>query len=563
MEPKKTIFFLNLVSFGHAPRTLAPYIDMKNFTFKIWLCQTAAALLCGAAVFAEEISAEKTSAPLFGWNLLWSGSWVGSESKTWNGTLHNRLDLNLSLLPLNLTLRGQVLDRRPFNFDLDSMWGNPDKVITHFTGGLYHTSTGSRLLYGVLDEWGLPARIRNPWIRSPPYAENHEKIRVDIKTVPSSTKEDEAYLHLSTPYLEIFPDVKLKSFISGQANAGALTQTDLTVNAITALPAFSGGLDFTFGKKSVLLLEGFYTEQILPPVKASGWFSNPPPLPEREFYLCSAGLLFANQNFSVSSDFAYSDTFAWGEDIYANLGVSISPPLPFGKRERPLLISLAADGAGERFIYRDGVNHGKNFRGAGRIDWRGKFNSLTRLSTTLRGPAPGGDFNRSSTNFYYRAPSSVTANKTKSVWLSRISIYADRNAVNPRKINDSYSGTVGISVNLRHFGVNTPLNINLSGSFKGTTEEELAPNPYPIPNELWSWESASIKCEFVWSNKRFQVRSGIGYVNYAKKNGKIDFSVSSSIRFNQGRLSFKTGTADFPEKWNWSISWRKEIQGKH
>jgi len=553
---------------------LAPYIGMKNFTLKVWLCQTAAALLCGAAVFAEEISAPETaeeipavenysaemsaaqtpepeaSEPLFNFNALWSGSWTGSESKTWNGSLHNRLDLNLEILPANLSLRGQILDRRPFNFDKDSMWGDPEKVITHFTGGLYHITTGSRLLYGVLDEWGLPARIRSPWVRSPPYVENHAEISANIKTAASGAKEDEAYLCLSTPNLEIFPGVKLRSFISGQSNTKIFA------------PALSGGINFTFGKNTRLLLEGFYAEQTLAPSKISTWFPNPPPLPQRDSYLYSAGLLLKNPNFSVSSDFALSETFAWGKDIYANLGVSLSPPLPFGTRARPLLISFAADGAGKRFIYRDGVNHGEGFRSAGRLDLRGRYNSLIRLSSVLRAPEYGEEFNRSSTNIYYRAPSSLAINRSKALWLSRISIYADRNAENPLKISDSYSGSIGIAVNLRYFGTTSPLNINISGSIKGITMSDSVPSPFPIPNEAWSWESASVGAEFIWSNKRYQLRSKIGYTNHVEKDEKWDFSISALMRFKHGRLSLKIGSTEFPEKWNWSVSWRKEIQLK-
>jgi hypothetical protein len=509
----------------------------------------AAVFLCGGVVLAAE------SAPVFNWNLLWSGSWEEktfslSDEPSLSGALNNRGEIKLHFLPLNLVLRAQVLDKRSLDFTLDFPWGDPDKNVTNYTGGLYHKPTGSRILFGTLDEWGLPARIRNPWIRSPPYVENHLPIITDVKTAASSTKEDEAYLYLSSPVFEVFPNVKLRTFISAQSEIEEIT------------PAFSGGMDFTINKTSGLLLETFYTGKTLPPSKSSSWFSDNPPLPQREFRLFAAGLLFTNPGFSVSSDFAVSETFAVGKDIYANLGVSFSPLLPFGYRARPLLISLSADGAGERFVYRDGVNHGEGFRSAAKIEWKGRYSSLIKLNTVLRGPGINEDFNRSSSGFYWRFPSSA-AIRNNTIRLTRISLSADRNASNPLKINDSFSGNFGISLNMRKIGIKNPLGINFSGSIKGLSAaagDRLS--PFPVADNEWSWESSNINCEFIHSIGVFQFRSKAGYTFFPEKDDKWDFSVSTAIRFKHGRLSFKAASPDFPEKWNWTVSWRMELQRK-
>ena len=507
-----------------------------------------AALLCGL-VFSGVGFAE-TVEPFLGWDLLWSGSWGE------NDTLHNRGELKIDVLPFDLLLRCQLLDRRPVNIDFDDfhwdeLFGAPEKRITHLTSGLYHPPTGSKLLFGVVDEWGLPARIRSPWIRSPPYPENHRAVNIDLKTAASSTKEDEVYLNISSPYLELFPNAKLKGFISGQTNINDFT------------PAVTTGLELFIDKNTRLMLETFYTERILPPAKINTWFVNwpsPPALPERKFRLYAAGLLYTNPDFSVSSDFALSETFAWGTDIYTNLGLSFSPSLSIGTRPRPLLISLAADGAGQRFVSRDGANIPEGFRTAARIDWRGRYNSLLRFSTVLRAPGLGEDFNRSSTNFFYRAPSSRPGDNI--LKLSRISIYADRNAVNPLKINDSFTGTFGLSINLHQYGIRSPINVNFSGSVKGITA--LESNPYPIPglNELWLLENTSIGCDLFWSNKRYQLRAKVEYTYFVEKDEKWGISFSVSRRFNFGRLSFKIESPDFPEKWNWAASWRLETGGK-
>jgi len=516
------------------------------------------ALLCGTALFAEsgagDMLADSKSTPLFNLNLLWTGSWEEKtfsfeEEPTLAGTLNNRGELKLLFLPLNLTLRGQVLDKHPLDFSQEPPWGNPDKSVTNYTGGLYHKPTGSRFLYGTLDEWGLPARIRNPWIRSPPYAENHKPIITDVKTAASSTKEDEAYLYLSTPTFQLFPNVNLRTFASAQSEVDEFT------------PALSGGLDFNIKKNNGLLLETFYTQKTLSPTKPSTWFSDTPPLPQRDFRLFAAGLLFTDPNFSVSSDFAVSETFSVGKDFYANLGVSISPSLPFGAKTRPLLISLSADSAGKQFVYRDGVNHGEGFRSAAKIEWKGKNSSLIKISTVLRSPNLNEDFNRSSTDFYWRFPSSATI-RNNTLRFTRISLSMDRNADNPKKISDSFSGNFGISLNMRKIGVKNPLGINFSGSIHGKAGENDDISPYPVLDKDWLWENASINCEFLWSVAIFQFKSKIGCTFFPEKDEKWDFSLSSTTRFKHGRLSLKASSEDFPEKWSWTISWRMEMERK-
>lgn len=479
-------------------------------------------------------------------SFLASGSW--EENKT----LNNRGEFKLNILPVNLTFRSQVLDRRTLNFALESPFGDTEKAVTHFLGALYHKPTGSRLLFGVIDEWGLSARIRNPWIRSPAYAENHKPLMADIKNTVSSSKNDEVYLYLSSPFIGVFPEsnffsgVKLRGFLSAQTETGSFT------------PALAGGIDLSLKNKTELLFEVFYTGAELPSSKGKSWFSSPPPLPEREFDLYAAGFLFHNPLISVSSDLAVSDTFAWGTDIYGNFGISVSPPLPFGVRARPLLFSFAADAAGERFVNRDGGNNGEGFRGAAKIEWRGKGASLMRLNSVLRGPGLGEKFNRSSSGFYYRFPASRSRDNLNFIRFTRISFSADRNAVNPEKINDRYSGYMGFSVNLREIKISTPLGINLFGSIRGLTSSDNSISFYPVPNEAWNFDSSKIDCEFIWSPLKLQFKSKIGYLNNADKDDKWEFSFSSAARFKYGRLSAKVFSSDFPEKWSCTVSWRLE-----
>ncbi|MCL2181175.1 MAG: hypothetical protein FWB83_08605, partial [Treponema sp.] len=399
----------------------------------------------------------------------------------------------------------------------------------------------------------------------------------------------EVYLYLSTPLLEIFPGIRLRSFISAQteiANTERKTSaaetentegdidntddhdgTENTGDADEAYSsggqnqitrhAFSGGLDFAFGRGSRLLFETFYTAATLAPVKASSWFSNPPPLPERDTYLYAAGILFTCPDFSISGDFAFSETFIWGTGIYADIGVNFTPALSFGSRARPLSISLAADGSGGRFINRDGGSLNEGFRSAVKIEWKGRYNFLVRFNTVLRSQAFGENFNRSSTGFYWRFPSSGGIFR-----ITRISLSADRNAANPAKINDSFSAAAGFSINMRQIGIQNPLGIAISGSLKGLDNADWneIPCPYPIPGGTWRQESASAGCDLYWSPSIFQFRTGFGATWFAEKKEKWDFSISMAIRFGFGRLSIRAASSNLPENWTYTVSWRMEYQ---
>jgi hypothetical protein len=506
---------------------------MKNY---LVFC---AFFLFGAGLFAEK------PASTFNWSLFWSGSW--EESKT----LNNRGEIKLNFPAPGLAVRGGVLDRGPLNFELappngeswGAIWGEPSKRITNFTGGLYHKQTGSRLLYGVLDEWGLPARIRNPWIRAAPFPENHKPIIADIKTAASSTKEDEAYLYLSGPFLNLPFNMKMRGFVSAQTEIEDLS------------PSFGGGLEFAFAKKNGLLLETFFTKKELPATKSGSWFSDPPPLPERDFRLSAVGLLFFRPGFSFGTDWAYSETFAWGKDVYGNLGVTFTPQF-FGVKNRPLSVSLAADGAGERFVYRDGANHGAGFRGAGKVEWKGRGGSLFRANTTVRAPGFGGAFNRSSSGVLYRFP--ARTKKSSAFRLTRVSFSVDRNGENHKKITDSLSTGLGVSLFLPQMAKTGPLGVYFSGSIKGFFSDD-APFPYPW-TEKRDFDNAGATCEFSISPRNFQIKSKIGYSAYAKKDDVWDFAVSASARFKHGRMSIKAASPDFPEKWDWTVSWRVEKQ---
>jgi len=502
---------------------------------------------------------------LFTWDLMWAGSW--EESKT----LNNRADLRFGFTGPELLVRTQALDRHTMNFELDPVWGDPSKGITGVSFALYHRTEGSqttdsRLLYGILDEWGLPARIRSPWIRSAPYAENHKPIMADLRTTASSTKKDELYLYLSSPRFNLDRfglNISLKGFASGQ-----FTPADAAEDK--PMPAFAGGLEAVLGKKTDLLLEGFYTGFELPAKEPSTWFSDPPPLPARDFRLGAAALMLNIPWFSISSDWAWSETFAYGSGVYGNVGLRVNPPFFV-----PWSLSLAADGMSERYTSRDGSNPGGGFRIAGKLERKGTRSSLFRANTSFRSSTIGEDFERSSIGLYYRFPPMAAGTKGFPLRISRVTLNADRNASDLKKIKDGIDGSLGLSLNLPPLSLprqllpasaakvknlkpkTYPLNINLATSIDwlGRTPDQPSPFPFCSPCEF---DSTKTSCELLWSPGLFQFRTKWGYTAYAKKDNQWDASISTAVRFRHGRFSVKFAWPDFPEKWNCTLAWRLE-----
>jgi hypothetical protein len=154
----------------------------------------------------------------------------------------------------------------------------------------------------------------------------------------------------------------------------------------------------------------------------------------------------------------------------------------------------------------------------------------------------------------------------------------DRNASDLKKIHDGVDGTIGLSLNLpvvnlpgfsRRPGAKkpqaAPLGINFSTSVKwlgmaaGATDGSAAEvPPFPFSGSDQQFESAKTGCELIWSPGIFQFRTRWNYTVFEKKDNLWDMSVSTAIRFKYGRISIKVASSDFPDKWNYTVSWRVE-----
>jgi hypothetical protein len=473
---------------------------------KLFFLPLAALLLCPAeGLFPLGFTLGK--AGTISMDMLWSGSW------THEGNLVNRGDLRVRAHKPALTLRLQAIDRRPAPPSQGFEEG-----LGAFAGGLYHEATGSRLLWGILDEGGLPARIKNVWSRGMPYPEQHQGAVADLYTEPSATKEGALYLWLGSPWFAL-PRV-------GQARGFGSALLDAENQA-----AFDGGIEAQLGKKASLRAEGFYARNRLGAKSPSAWFSETPPLPERDQESMAGSLYFNSPSFAAAADLAWSETFAYGKDMYGNLGLRLG--------DRPWRISLAADGAGSRYVGRDGTATGAGFRAAAKAERRGKRSSLFRAAATLRAPALGERFHRGSLQLYHRFQT-APAGSPRFFLPSRASITLARDASDPENKADSIAALWGCALG--------KIPLVLQGDIHGVYREARGD---------YEFASSKLSAEASYTVKPFTFSVKPGYGVNKKREGQGEIAASAAVRGKWGRLSLKLSATD--SDWEAGLSWRLQL----
>ena len=502
----------------------------------------AVLLALGVSSELEAESPKKTGEqPLFTWDLLWTGSWYKSiktpdgdfppgEDLFSGGTLYDRGNLTLALPKLDLSFRFLATDKRllPITEDDTKAGFNPGL-------GIYHHGTGSRFLQGVQSEYGLPARINNVWLRSVPFMEARSPSSRDLKAEPSAKDESETYLYLALP-----PNI-LPGF-----GAFASAALDKELN-----PAFGGGIGF-YGGGTELRLEGFYTRKELPPRKAQTWFSAAPPLPERDFDIYALGLIFNMPWAAFATDWAWSETFAWGRGIYGNFALRLG--------NKPWRVSLAGDGAGSRFADRGGSTAGGGFRLAAKGERFWPRSGLFRFQGVFRSIGLDEAFDRGNLSVYFRpsAPTAAALRKNSFPFrFSRASLSVSRDARKPEKTADTLDALTGF-----YFG---PLSIVFSCSLHCLSRLDTGSGIQPLLQgpAFEDFESFKISGELASKLGVVDLRIKLGYTTRTAKDPLWEPSLNCSVKPGKwGRVGLKIASTDFPEKWNYTLSWRFEYSGK-
>jgi hypothetical protein len=460
--------------------------------------------------------------PDFSASALWTGSW------DFPGNLASRGDFRLGAF--GFLARVQALDKRPGFF-----WEDWEAGSSAFSGGIYHNQTGSRLLYGTLEEWGLPARLRNPWGKSTPFADAHKPMAADLRTELSSKAETEAYLYLGSPWLNLF---SLNTFFRPYAVA----QLDAVFNH-----SLGAGLDTRLPGKTGLRAEGFYTGRCLASREASAWFSDTPPLPERDFRLYGFGLSFSSPFFAAAADGALSETFAWGRGLYGNLALRLW--------DKPWELNLGITGAESRFVDRAGAAAGAAFRAAGRFEWKWKRTSFIRGGVDIRSPEFGGNFDRGAVSVYYRFPSNLKTGGFLPFRPVRVSAEISRDARNRDKVLDK--AETGAGFNLGPFG------FGFQGAVSGISAAAAggAVMPFPAPASR-EFDTAKISGNISFPVSFLSFRAKAGYTAASEKKPVWDFALSAAMRGRLGRFSLKISAPEFPQEWALSLSWRLQMETK-
>jgi hypothetical protein len=558
-----------------------------------------AGVLLRALIFLAAPLAAETP---FSWNFLWAGSWEEG------GRLAGRGDLKFHFPGPNLTLRGEILDRRQGGWDaLPPFGGSWKEGEPRFLGALYHQGTGSRILYGALEEWGLSARLRSPWSRGLPFAESRKASTADLRSAYSG-KEDTLYLYLGSPYLGLpgggFP--RLRAFGSMRLDPAKLSAGTSSFAPLGDGTALGAGLEGRFAPGVSLSLEGFAGAGGIPEKNPTAWFLESPPLPDQEFRILGFGLLFNSPYVSLSADAAWPQISIYGGDfpqnLYANLGIRVGTK-GAGRRPSSWQLSLAADGAGPYYTGSDGAGAGAGFRLGGKFEVQSRRAGSFRINTGLSGPgftpdpAGGLSFDRSSSGFSYRPPAG-----TLPLRISRLSLSASRDARETEHIKDSavlglsLAGSprdLGRTITQGRFGSLLPLEsafspgtlgLSLSGTLAGSPKPGTRPEgegealPWPVPGGPYLFESLKTGLELSWSRPlelpdgplarlingspgknseksppgrgNLQVKAGFDYGLTEDGEGGLtdrrDLSFSATLRGKIGRFALKLGYPDLP-----------------
>ena len=464
--------------------------------------------------------------PLLNYSILWTGYYYNSirtpegELPSYTeilggGTFYQRGNIYLTFPAMDLGLRFMATDKRTLPFTENDNRAGFNPAI-----GIYHEGSNSRFLYGVQNEYGLPARISNIWQRSLPYMDARSPSSRDLKPEPSSTDEAQTYLYLSLPR-----NAPINFFFS-------IALDDI-------YPAYGTGLGFKI-QNMEFHLDAYHTKRTLTERKISTWFSSSPPLPERESAINALSFVINSNSFGIAADWAYSETFAYGKGLYSNFAIRIG--------NRPWRFSLTGDGASSRFVDRNGANTGNGFRTAVKLEHFMPRSGLLRVQGTFRSPGINESFNRANLSIYYRPSSPTAAERRESnsiLRFNRASLTFNRDARNTEKILDTYDAMIGYSLG------------PLSGTFNSSIQT--LSNMESLYSMVFFRGLDSIKFGGNMSVKPliFNIGTGLAYTYRVEKDPIWEFSLNVSVNPGKwGRLGFRIASTNFPNRWNYTLSWR-------
>ncbi|MDR2864682.1 MAG: hypothetical protein LBV68_03620 [Spirochaetaceae bacterium] len=462
----------------------------------------------------------------FSISLLETGSW-GNQ-----GNMSNRAQIILGA-PLGLSFRSQILDKRPSPPQED--WSSGADTIGL---GLYQRNSNSRILYGQLEHWGLAARTRNIWSHGAPWFETHTSFDADLKNSLAVNGKDSFYAALGSPLVQILKSSSAKP-TGFAADAKLSILLDSEQNAL-----YHGASDFHFGKDensmNKLRFEAILTEKNLNERSQSTWFSDKPYLPHRKLRFYGLNVTFYNPYIGFSADFAHSEVFTLGEDIYINGSLRAG--------NSPWRFSLSFDGAGKHYISSDGTENNAGFRIGGKIEWFGSGNMRINSSTILRSTGIHEPFESSLSKIYYHFP----IIKGYLITPSYVSFEFERDASNREKITDKISGAFCLNVG----PIRPLLRLTLGENTKADAGTTII--PYPNPGDPHTRDFFKTDIEISAPVYLVTLKAAFSYKTENNKKNGMGASLSASIRGKLGRFSIKISSNEKTGSPDYFLSWKLE-----
>ncbi|GMO25019.1 MAG: hypothetical protein Ta2F_00110 [Termitinemataceae bacterium] len=480
-----------------------------------------------AAIFFNVFAQEQKKLPVT-LDIYESGSFVQQSALT------NRMNVRL-YMPLSFMFRLTSAHEAPVPPKGEFKDGN-----INFGLGLYHQKTGSRILYGTLETSGLSKRSANVFSHSAPWLETHTVSNADLKTTALESAKNEFYAQLISPRRKIFNGkLNLENFYAYFApHVSADKNTDWTA-----------GVNYNFGRASSIRSEFFWTQKTLPQRKSLGWFSDKIYLQERDMRYYAASLVFTNPYVSAAFDFAQSQIFSWGSDIYANGALRIG--------SSPWRVSLAVDASGSRYSSSTGAIVGAGLRSAAKFEWFGMRSSFFKISTTLKSPGIDNFFDQSSSIIYYRFP----VIKNFLVTPARLSFEMDHNAHDRYAISDVWT-----IKSLFNAGPVRP-SFDVAIKQSSTAQETDKIFPYINFQNDHKFESvkftAAISTAIPVSKIFINLKASGSLTKFGEKENDSNnledvwnAAFYAGISGKYGRLNVKCSNTGKDSSWLWTITWK-------
>lgn len=424
---------------------------------------------------------------------------------TWNDDyeLQNRADLQLTAF--GATLRAMANDERR------SEGENIGDGATDFAFGAYHPATSSRLLYGPLEQTGLPHRIASPFGRSLPFPDDRDIGEVEIENDAPVGHEPSLHAALGTP---------LRWPV--RSRASALFDPDANYVA-SAAAEVSGAHD------SFLRVEGAYARKELEERHADSWFSETPPLPAHLLKVYAAGAILSTSPVALACDAALSDAYAEGVGMYGNAALRLG--------NAPWRLSVAAEAASKPYIGPDGDAVGLGFRTSSRLD---------RSSTRRHGGLLRGDF-RTDHPYVGSVPEAFEAGASFRLGQSAAKIKLDRMAVwgewsveDKRPLIDAAQAEARATLGL----------VSLTTSQRTTFE----PSEDGRGGRLW--ESSTVRLALFTKLGPIDLRAGAGRKFEEDDDSSTEATFGAAISLRTFTFGLRLDFEELPGPASIQLSWR-------